>query len=250
MVLGSYPKTKYPGLKILDIADVFNHRLWSETLDKDIAKEANGKGVVLYGSRDSFCRNYKGKFPVVELAEAKSPSATDFREATVADMLQDENFRRGWIAACFNRYPMNFPTVDAFILNEDKTKVLLCRKYNDPDNKYRTPGGFFDRTLDKSNEEAVVRETQEETGLIGVSKPVYLGSTPIDDPRYAGEPDGILTTAFVIEKTIGEPKASDDLNGLRWFTIKELLEKDGDQFIEYHKPLWTMFKENYLKVSK
>ena len=248
MMLGSYPKDKYPNLEILDINDVYNNEVWSEILDKKIEEKAKGLSPILYGSRDSFCKNYTGKFPTVTLASAKSLSGTEFREATVAELLQDENFRRGWIAACYDRYPMNYPTVDAIIFNADKTHILLGRKFNDPKNKYRTPGGFFDRSVDKSLEDAAAREVMEETGVKGVGKPLYIGSTPIDDPRYAGEPDGILTSLFVIHDTLGECKPQDDLDGLKWFSIKELLEKDGEQFIDYHKPLWELFKE-YLKKA-
>lgn len=246
MVLEKFPKDKFPGLDILDINDVYNNKLWCRILDEKIESRVNLKKVLLYGSRDSFCRNYVGKFPVIELAPSQSPSGSDFREATNAINLQNESFRQGWIAACYDRYPTNYPTVDIIIFNSDKTKILLGRKSNDLENKYRTPGGFFDRNVDKSLEEAAVREVMEETGIKGVGKPIYIGSTTINDPRYTGEPDGILTSLFVIENTIGEVQASDDINELKWFDIKELLEKDGEQFIDYHKPLWEIFK-NYIK---
>ena len=249
MVLENYPADKYPDLHIMDINDVYNNEIWSQNLDKKINAKFPNQSVVLYGSRDSVCKNYSGKHQLVQLAEAKSMTGTEFRESIKAEFLQDEKFRQGWIAACYDRYPMNYPTVDAFIFNADGTQVLLGRKYNDPIGKYRTPGGFFDRSVDKSNEDAIVREVMEETKLKGVGTPIYMGSTPIDDPRYAGEPDGILTTLFAIKDTIGEYEASDDLDGLRWFEIKDLLEKDGEQFVAYHRPLWDMLKK-YLNETK
>jgi ADP-ribose pyrophosphatase YjhB (NUDIX family)/nicotinamide mononucleotide adenylyltransferase len=243
MVLGSYPKDKFPNLEILDIGDVYNNKVWNANLDKKITAKIGETSAIVYGSRDSVCRTYKGKYKVVELAPSKSMSGTEFREATIAELLQDENFRRGWIAACYDRYPINYPTVDMVIFNAAGDEILLGRKVNDPDNKYRTPGGFFDRSVDKSLEEAAVREAMEETKLKGVGKPIYIGSTPIDDPRYAGEPDGILTSIFVIKDTIGEYEPSDDLDGLKWFKLKDLLEKDGEQFIDYHRPIWEKLKD-------
>jgi len=131
------------------------------------------------------------------------------------------------------RYPTVFPTVDVVI--EHGGKLLLGRKAHQE--KFRFVGGFADPALDNSYEESAMREAKEETSLT-VTKVKYLGSTRIDDPRYRGTPDCIITDLFSAEEWEGTPVASDDIAELKWFPRAEI---SAETFVDEHHVLWELF---------
>jgi bifunctional NMN adenylyltransferase/nudix hydrolase len=131
------------------------------------------------------------------------------------------------------RYPTVFPTVDVVI--EHGGKLLLGRKAHQQ--KFRFIGGFADPALDNSYEDAAKREAKEETDLT-VSTVRYLGSTRIDDPRYRGTPDCIITHLFLAAEWEGSPKASDDIAELKWFSKEEV---SAETFVDEHHVLWDLF---------
>ena len=233
----------FPDIDIQPLNDQYNNDLWCLILDERIRKLYPNDDITILGSRDSVTRTYNGKFPVVELPARHAISGKKVREEVEkSGVLGSEDFRQGMIYASYVRYPTNFPTVDAILLNADGTKMLLGRKKKTPPGKWVTPGGFFD-AVDKSFEEAIKREVREETGAVGIGQPIYIGSAVIDDPRYRGEVDHIVTTLFLIKDIVGAIKAADDLEGLQWFDVKEMFENDGEVFVDYHKPLWELFKK-------
>ena len=90
------------------------------------------------------------------------------------------------------------------------------------------PGGFAD-PADESYETAAARELQEECGALETTPMQYLGSVKIDDWRYRGETDKILSLLFTATLRSGKPQANDDLEALQWFDISALpimLEKE------------------------
>ncbi len=131
------------------------------------------------------------------------------------------------------RYPTVFATVDVVI--ERDGKLLLGRKAHQE--KFRFVGGFADPALDTSYEDSAKREAKEETTLI-VSKVKYLGSTRIDDPRYRGTEDCIITHLFLAEEWEGTPVPADDIAELKWFPITEI---NLDTFVKEHHVLWDLF---------
>lgn len=135
------------------------------------------------------------------------------------------------------RYPTVFATVDVVI--ERYGKLLLGRKAHQQ--KFRFVGGFADPAFDNSYEEAAIREAREETGLL-VAEVKYLGSTRIDDPRYRGTPDCIITHLFLATAWEGEPVASDDIAELKWFPIDQI---SPSTFVDEHHVLWELFRKNF-----
>jgi bifunctional NMN adenylyltransferase/nudix hydrolase len=135
------------------------------------------------------------------------------------------------------RYPTVFPTVDVVI--ERDGKLLLGRKAHQQ--KFRFVGGFADPALDNSYEDAARREAKEETTLV-VSTVKYLGSTRIDDPRYRGTEDCIITHLFLAQEWEGTPEPADDIAELRWFSIAEI---SPETFVEEHGVLWSLFQEKF-----
>lgn len=134
------------------------------------------------------------------------------------------------------RYPTVFATVDVVI--EFNGKLLLGRKASQK--KFRFVGGFADPALDNSYEDAAKREAREETSL-SVSTVKYLGSTRIDDPRYRGTQDCIITHLFLAEEWEGTPTASDDIAELKWFPKDEI---DHSTFVDEHHVLWDLYNSS------
>jgi bifunctional NMN adenylyltransferase/nudix hydrolase len=134
------------------------------------------------------------------------------------------------------RYPTVYATADVVI--EREGKLLLGRKPHQQ--KFRFVGGFADPAFDNSYEDSAKREAKEETGLI-VSEVKYLGSARIDDPRYRGTPDCIITHLFLATDWKGEPVASDDIAELKWFPKSELSASD---FVEEHHVLWNLLRNS------
>jgi bifunctional NMN adenylyltransferase/nudix hydrolase len=138
-------------------------------------------------------------------------------------------------------YPTVFPTVDVVI--EHGGKLLLGRKTNQQ--KFRFVGGFADPALDNSYEESAMREAKEETSL-EVTTVKYLGSTRIDDPRYRGTEDCIITHLFYAKEWEGSPVASDDIAELKWFPREEIT---AETFVDEHHVLWNLFLASADKIS-
>jgi 8-oxo-dGTP diphosphatase len=118
-------------------------------------------------------------------------------------------------------WPRPMVTVDAvvFTKTEDKTKVLLINRGKEPfKGKWALPGGFID--MDEELEDAVVRELEEETGLVGVQlEQMHTFGTVGRDPRGRQ-----ISIAFMGIATKGQDtiKAGDDAAKAQWFGIEDL----------------------------
>jgi 8-oxo-dGTP diphosphatase len=112
-------------------------------------------------------------------------------------------------------------TVDIVLMcynkEEDQLKVLLIQRKSHPyRNSWALPGGFVERN--ESTGESVLRETQEETGVV-ISKEnieqLHTFSTPDRDPR-----GWVVTVSYLA--FIGEEPliAGDDAKEVQWFTVE------------------------------
>ncbi|MEQ7179618.1 MULTISPECIES: NUDIX domain-containing protein [Enterococcus] len=117
-------------------------------------------------------------------------------------------------------------TVDIVLMcynkEEDQLKILLIQRKGHPyRNSWALPGGFVQR--DESTGESVLRETQEETGVI-ISKEnieqLHTFSTPDRDPR-----GWVVTVSYLA--FIGEEPliAGDDAKEVRWFTLERQMNQ-------------------------
>lgn len=203
------------------------NEVWSENLDKLLESTHKYDIVTLYGSRDCFIKHYKGKFDT-EVFESPRPevSATEMRKQLLEDIKTgkvkiDSSFRRGYIACANNRYPIVFPVVDIALLRflEGSVEILIGRKPNE--NLWRLPGGFVDGT-DKNLFAAALRELKEECGSLTTKNHKYIDSFIVDDWRYRGREDKIMTSLISMEYVSGTPMAGDDLVDVKWVNIKKL----------------------------
>ena len=229
---------KFPKVNVLYIKDNPSDYIWSKKLDESI-KDLLGptQTATLYGGRDSFITHYHGNFPTTELIPESYVSGTEMRKSISRTVMNSEQFRAGIVFATHNQYPVVIPTVDIAILNEGLTKLLLGRK--DDEKQFRFIGGFSEPQYD-SYEQNARREVMEETGIeIGELK--YLGSTKIDDWRFRGETNQIVTLFYMAVSLFGAARASDDICEVKWFELKDL---KPEQIVDCHLPLFNMLMKH------
>jgi bifunctional NMN adenylyltransferase/nudix hydrolase len=239
----------YPDIDVFYIDDVpGDDVIWSKNLDAQILKWKNPtQTVVLYGSRDSFLKHYKGKFSVKELEAATRISGTEIRRRVCNNYPPTKDYRAGIIASTAQKFPAVIVTVDAAIINRQEEKVLVIKKVNQK--KKRFVGGYV--VKDVNLEANARREVTEETE-VAVGDPIYIGSSLIDDPRYKGEKDCIMTVFFVVDYMWGSPnvKNEDDLTenieSYHWLRYDEVTLEN---FEPEHAPLVELFQK-FIKTLK
>ncbi len=221
-------------IQVEEMPDLPDDRIWSQELDRRILELRPVGDVTLYGTEEDFVSHYSGRYPATIL-EAKEE---DFPEDPQMEALENlRDFRAGIIYANMRRFPTVYPTVDIAVFRNDRRELMLARKPNET--KYRLPGGFTDPE-DESYEEAALRELGEECGEIMIDDLTYLGSCRIEDWRYRGSWDSIMTHLYACVLSDGEPEPNDDIEELRWFDVKKL---NDDHFVQEHRPLWEMLQE-------
>jgi bifunctional NMN adenylyltransferase/nudix hydrolase len=225
----------YPTVEVFEVADVpHNDTAWSASVD-NVLRAYNTPDVILYGGRDSFIPSYNGIYMTLEVSIEEAVSGSELRASVMGELVNTEDFRRGILYAANDRYPISYQTVDAIVMDREGY-ILLGRKPFNP--KFCLIGGFVD-TTDASLEAAVMREVREETGL-EVNFVNYTGSFRVDDGRYRGEVDQIMTSLFVAHYDGARTAAvaSDDIEEVKWVhTSKVNLE----EIVPAHVPLLGRF---------
>lgn len=209
----------YPQVKIERLGDHPSDAIWSQTLDVLINRVLGAVNPssepTLYGGRDSFLKHYLGSCRTFELPPIPiEPSGTAERAAV--EVKHTPDFRAGMIYASKHKFPISYQCVDVAIMQHGM--VLLGQKKID-DGKYRFIGGFVS-PQDVSLEAAARREVREETGM-EPGGAVYLGSARVNDYRYRGSSDSLLSAFFIIDPMYGAPVAADDVDAVRWFSLEQ-----------------------------
>jgi bifunctional NMN adenylyltransferase/nudix hydrolase len=209
-------REKYPFIKIVILDDNPSDEVWSRNLD-DILHDLNNP--ILFGSRDSFIKCYTGNYPVKEYTPQIDISSTEIRKeiGKYDKTIISRDFRDGIIYAVENRYPIVYPTVDIAVLN-GKGSFLLAKKKNHK--QWCFVGGFID-TKDESIIYAAFRELNEEIENVKIIVPLeYIDSFKVDDWRYRGTKDSIMTSFFATVIKEDNIKASDDIEEIAWYNLE------------------------------
>lgn len=242
--ISEYMREIHKDYDIFPLKDNPSDKEWSANLDTILAEY---ESITLYGSRDSFIPAYSGKYPVeTVLFEDKFPpyNATEIRKAIGRINMFSEEERRGIIWAVENRFPVAYPTVDIAVLRPTKEgiDVLLGRKKGNK--KWQFIGGFVD-PQDATMEAAASRELREEAKGIFTHELEYVCSAKVEDFRYRGTKDGIMTTFFKTYILGGEPIAADDIEELCWFKLNE---DTLWHVAEYHQHLFKELLKNVKSI--
>lgn len=224
------------------VMDNASDEQWSRDVDHICAQFMN---VTLYGARDSFIPHYRGVYPTeIVLFNFEGISATNVRKKLAKIPGTSEDFRHGVIYAVENRFPVAYPTIDIAVLrpSKDGAEVLLGRKKGST--KWQFIGGFVD-PQDATMEAAASRELQEEAKGIFTHELEYVCSAKVEDFRYRGTKDGIMTTFFKTYILGGNPIANDDIEELCWYKLNE----DTLWYVaDYHKHLFNELLKNIKSV--
>lgn len=235
----------YPGkFTILYIKDVRSDEVWSKALDSNILDITEGaRDVVLYGCRNSFIEHYCGQFQCEEYQQRLLVSGTDVRADAAKTGDCSEGFRLGCVYSTQKNWTNFYPTVDCAIAESaNLDRFFMAKKSGEK--LLRFVGGFWD-SKDRRIEDAALREAKEETCL-DCNIHSYIGSTVVDDWRYVNEHEKVMTAFFLLVKTGGTPKASDDIAELH---IRSLAEVGEEDVMEGHRPLLKMLKEHVRKLK-
>lgn len=215
----------FPDVIVTYVSDHPSDEAWCKKLDTIISELIGpNQSVVLYGSRDSFIESYQwGRYPTIMLEPGANESGTVRREIVARVARGVAAWRAGAIWASRQRYANPIPAVDIAIFTPDFSQILLGRK--PIEDFYRLPGGMVDMGDRRKNGSGVLRiaaerEAFEETKC-RLDNLEYVDSFHMDDWRYRGEPNGIMTSLF-IATTTDEPQAGDDLAEVMWRSTQGL----------------------------
>lgn len=211
----------YPDAEIFPVYDNRDNDIWSKKLDFLLQQTHPFDEITLYGSRDCFISKYKGKYHT-QILEAKEPkhNSTELRIAASKEILNTEDYRKGYISATFNRYPVSYQTVDIAIIDWDRHQILLGKKEDEI--LWRFPGGFVD-VEDQTLEIAAAREASEEAPGLQTDQYQYITSKRVLDWRYKGREDQIMTAFFACHYLSGNTTGGDDLPTVQWFALDDFV---------------------------
>ena len=191
--------THFSTTPILPLEDMPSNKDWSDKID-GIIKDLGYNEAVIFGGRDNSIEDYYvGKHQIIIIDQQGAHSATAIRKEIAKEPINCPNFRAGIIHHVENRYPIVYSTVDIilwrYILNN--MQILMGKKGD----KYCLIGGFIDPN-DENLKQAAYRELFEETGierseLANIERMlVYKYSIKVNDNRYTGTKDSIMTHVF------------------------------------------------------
>ncbi len=107
------------------------------------------------------------------------------------------------------------------IIPVKNNQILLCKRGIEPrKGTYDFIGGFVN--VGETIENAVLRETKEETGLV-VKLEKYLGEY---SEEYTPQVSYPLCFTYIVSIVNGDAKANDDVSELIWINIKDIENLD------------------------
>jgi bifunctional NMN adenylyltransferase/nudix hydrolase len=213
-----------------------SHKDWSNQVD-ELIEECGDKEVIIFGGRDNSIEGYySGKHKTRIIKGLTQNSATKLRKQIASQQaIYGHAARSAVIHHIENRYPIVYSTVDIVVYRQEDFKALVGKKGD----KYCFVGGFVDPS-DTTLKYAAIRELEEETGIKVTKNSVnYIDSIKIDDERYKGCKDSIMTHVFTtIHNHLPDlSKIKDkEFKDFRFIGIDEI-----DLLHDFHKPIAELF---------
>ncbi|HBU06758.1 MAG TPA: DNA mismatch repair protein MutT [Candidatus Magasanikbacteria bacterium] len=131
------------------------------------------------------------------------------------------------------------PSAVGFILNQDKTEILLVQRNVEPyKDMWMMSGGHM--KVGETIEECLVREVKEETGLDVATKELFtVHSDPEQDLRHAA-----LVLFYVVEIKGGsiEQWKVFEIKDRKWFKLEDVPK----QMCFHHRRIFDKFVKEYL----
>jgi bifunctional NMN adenylyltransferase/nudix hydrolase len=223
---------------VFPLADEPTDEGWSKSVDAllDSTFPADRNVVTLYGGRKSFEASYTGHYPCQHVDVGSDISGTATREAVKASASPE--FLAGQIYALTTQYPRCYPTVDTIVWRSYadhpmEREVLMIRRADH--GQWGFIGGFVDPS-DESYEYAAKREVHEEVGLFAESALRYVASLPINDWRYQGTRDRIMTTLFLMQYSFGAVRPNPtEVQDYQWVKLDDV----EALVAPVHRAIWT-----------
>lgn len=185
--------THITNAQIMPLQDMPSDKDWSYQIDWIIEKLGYDEAVIWGGRDNSIEGYYFGKHEIKTIEQVGFHSATYIRKEIAKEPINCPNFRAGIIHHVENRYPIVYSTVDIAIYCLDYYGIIDSVLMGKKGDKFHFIGGFVD-PQDSNIEEAAKRELFEETGFKNLL--IYEFSHKIDDSRYKGSKDSIMTHLF------------------------------------------------------
>lgn len=238
-------QTHYPDSVIISLPDQPDNKKWAMELDRRIREVYAHGDVLLYGSRDSFIPYYVnngGRFQTKELEPLGTFTGTDVRKLISEEVKNSVDFRSGVIYHAYNLFPRVIPTVSICPLSKDKSKILLSKKYGETNLKVIT--GFV-KPEDNNQIDSSIRTYQRETGgLSEISDIKFVSTIKVNDWRFKGEEDTVMTSIYTCQYIKGTITPSDDLIELKWVDIDNIEEEDiSDEHSDIIRLIITHLKQ-------
>lgn len=239
------------------VKDQHTNEYWSSLLDEQIKIKCGGLNldITLYGGRDSFLKSYLGKHKMEYFESGDPSSGTEIRNSIYSlesfndfsDVSPQESFRMGIIKASSFLFPTSFQCVDIIAMVKETLEIVVIQKKGSK--FWQLPGGFVD-VDDQSLEDAALRELKEETCLTGYN-PCYMTSHRIDDFRYRGRRDKIMSSLFFVhleKDSIIKMQANDDAFSASLCSVRDIVSSKLP-FLSSHKDMIEkVFKEQNVKI--
>lgn len=232
------PFNKACDIATLPLPDHRDDEQWVRNLDAVIHTFYRNDSVKVYVGRDSgmgpYYKKFNGKHEVVMVTTGDGPSATARRHtigATDGHGLDPKSI----IWTTQQQYPKVYPTVDIAAFDSGGYLTLVRKP---TERQWRFPGGFVDPS-DVTLEMAAKREFREECGNCEIELR-YVGSMRIDDWRYRGESDKIITTLFMGQILWGRVVAGDDVTEYQGVAFPG----DASMLVPEHRHLYQMLLDH------
>lgn len=216
----------------------YSSAAWSRNLDALVEEKFPGRSATLYGSRRSFIPYYSGKYLTVEVQPIFNNSGTATRQELAFPHTEDARAAIIWDQE--HRRSYMYSTSDLAIVRSDTQEVLLGGKKSF-DGLLSFIGGHAEKK-DTGARSVATREGGEEVVGITIGDPVYVDSITINDPRYRGTEDGVMTNFYRAEYWGGQPKPSDDITTVCWVPRHKL----KDILVPWHQPLGDLLNTHWV----